>query len=167
MKKFRIIVNYCALVLLLSSLFLNGCNSSSNENPTLQDSEPSSGINIILSMSEPPLLNVPVELTWTVWSHKWDLPDSNAEVRLPEGASLVDGELTWHGDLIDDVPVSFNSTIVFNQTGRWTIEGVAKHQTNETDGEGDSDFIFVNVGTKKNEFGWPTSSEVSMEQTDD
>jgi len=39
----------------------------------------------------------------------WDMPNVSARIELPDGARLVDGELTWQGALKADAPVQCES----------------------------------------------------------
>ena len=65
--------------------------------PPVQRSE-SVPIGIKLAISHPPRLGETAYLTVTVVS-VFDAPNSEARIELPDGARLVDGELTWQGAL--------------------------------------------------------------------
>ena len=75
-----------------------------------------------LSISHAPLLNEPAEITCTVTT-LIDYPNMNAQVIFPYGAeaTVVEGNLEWHGDLIANVPVTFSAQVVFTYGGYYEI----------------------------------------------
>jgi len=84
---------------------------------------------------------------------------------LPDGATLVGGNLTWEGDVEpEDEPLSFSTEIVFHEAGNWKIEGVVRHMFSETSGWGDLDTIYITVGTDYSEFGWSRANPVPVKQ---
>jgi hypothetical protein len=129
-------------------------------------SEPSSPLQVTLYISHAPLLNEIVEVICTI-SSLVSCPNSTAEVRLPDGATLVSGNLTWEGDVEPGgEPVSFSTEIVFHKTGHWKIEGVVRYMYNETSGWSDLDTIYLNIGADHSEFGWPRTGPVGLEQVE-
>lgn len=115
--------------------------------PITQGSEPSSLPKADLSISEAPALNEVVKLTLTVLFHG-DAANTTAQIKLPGGATLLSGNLTWQGDLKAGEPVILSAGIVFREAGRWSIEGVAK-----AIGTSNADYIYLTVGVDHGEFG--------------
>jgi len=68
-----------------------------------------------LSVSHPPKMNEPTEVTCTL-SSQIDMPNMNAQIRFYRG-TLVGGSLEWQGDLKAGVPVTFSAQIVYKGTG--------------------------------------------------
>ena len=128
-------------------------------------SAPSAPISVELYMPSAPRLNEAIELTCTV-SSLTDMPDSSARIELPDGVSLISGNLTWEGDLKAKHPVSFSVEISFNKADKYAIRATASHMINETDGWSDMDSIYLTIGTDKSEFGWPPTGPVQIIQTE-
>ena len=121
---------------------------------------PSTPIEVNLSISKAPALNQTVELTCTV-SSIFDVPNTTAQIILPDGARLVSGDLTWRGDLGADKPIFFSAKIVFKEAGNWAIEAVARHVIDEENSWGDIDVIYLNVGVDYGVLGWPSVGPLS------
>jgi hypothetical protein len=128
-------------------------------------SEPSAPIKVELYMPSAPRLNEAIEVTCTV-SAVIDMPDSSARIELPDGVSLISGNLTWEGDLKANHPVSFSAEISFNKAGKLAISASARHMISEKSGWGDADFVYLNIGADKSEFGWPPTGPVKIIQTE-
>jgi hypothetical protein len=151
---------------LLIVLFAPGCESTgdnaSDSTPFIL--EPSSPIKVNLSISKLPVLDEPVKITCNVSSID-DMPNSNAQVQLSQGATLISGNLEWQGDLEANVPISFSAQIVFNETGHQTIEATARHVIDDNNSWGDLDIIYLDIGSEDSTFGWP-ASPVPIVRTD-
>jgi hypothetical protein len=78
---------------------------------------PSTPIKVDLSISHAPAVNAVANLTCTVSSTK-DAPNTTAQVKLPEGASLVSGSLNWQGNLKANEPVSFSAKSCLEKLAR-------------------------------------------------
>ncbi len=128
-------------------------------------SEPSAPIRVELYMPSAPRLNEAIEVTCNV-SGLVDMPDSSARIELPDGVSLISGNLTWEGDLKANHPVSFSAEISFNKADKYAIRATASHMINETDGWSNMDSIYLTIGTDKSEFGWPPTGPLPFRQTE-
>ena len=155
-----------AVLLVVIAGIVPGCafpQESGNSVPFHRVEEPSSAIEIILSISEAPALNVPARLTCTL-SSVIDAPNTTAQVKLPDSAIVNGGHLTWQGDLKVGEPVSFSAEITFKETGKWVIEGVVRCVINQKYAWGDLDRIYLNIGTDHSELGWPSKGQAEVEQ---
>ena len=78
-------------------------------------------LNIKLSISEPPPVNTPAVLTCTFSSSKpWgDTVANTAWIEMYNNTKyeIVEGSMNWDGKLKANVPVTFNVTIIFKDTG--------------------------------------------------
>lgn len=118
-----------------------------------QDKSTNSPITVDVRISKAPKINENVKLFFTITS-AFDAPNSIAEIELPEGAILVNGNLNWKGDLIKNIPVQLSSTIKFIKEGNWTIKTFAKQIFDEENWWGDVDYIYLNVTKKAGQFGF-------------
>lgn len=84
---------------------------------------------------------------------------------MPEGASLVSGNLTWQGDLKVGKTVSLFAEIVFRKVGHWAIEENAYRVVDEKNSWGDLDVIYLTVGIDQGKFGWPLGNPAPIQQT--
>ncbi|MCJ7516275.1 MAG: hypothetical protein MUO89_10020 [Dehalococcoidia bacterium] len=107
-------------------------------------------------MSKAPRLNEPAKINFTVKS-AFPAPNSVAEVELPSSATLIDGSLSWQGDLEPGSPVQLSGTIKFIEEGQWTIEAFAKHTIDEQNCWGDEAYIYLTVTKEAGEFGFGTT----------
>lgn len=110
-------------------------------------SKPSSQIDAKLSMSEPPILGKPVQLTFTFKlreGYKWDAPNTTASITLPDGFELVSGELEWHGDItLGAAPVQMQVTVKAIRTGMWEIKAGAFFSLSKGDILGGSAVLYA------------------------
>jgi hypothetical protein len=122
--------------------------------------DPLANILVYMSISHPPLLNEPAELLCTV-SPRIDFPNFKAQLVLPEGAALVDGNLEWQGDLEAGVPVALWAKIIFRETGSWRIDVGAWRWI---DGEYSwhvMDSVYLIIGVNHSKFGEPPKEDLS------
>lgn len=121
------------------------------------ESPPSPLIQVELFMSEAPPLNTPINLTCTLTliSRYPGVENTTAQIILPDGVTLVSGNLTWEGDLKSGESLSFSPTIIFNEVGHYTIEAVTRHQIDNQHGWGDMDTLYLDIGVEQSQFGWP------------
>ncbi len=150
-----------ALILLASLLlFLPACTIQPPATPPdtspAVSFAPSSPIKVNLSISKLPVLNELVDITCEVTSQS-DAANSTAQIKLSKGASLINGNLEWQGDLLAEIPVSFSAQIVFKETGHQTIEATARHVIDDKNSWGDLDAIYIDIGYESSTFGWPAS----------
>lgn len=149
------------MLLVMVWLFLvPGCGIPFETPPSV-----SSPITIELAMSKAPRLNEPARITCTIKS-AFPAPNSVAQVELPSGATLIDGNLSWQGDLEPGSPVRLSGTIKFVEEGQWTIKAFAKYIISEQTCWGDGEYIYVTVTKYTGKFGWDMQPVSPAEQTD-
>jgi len=85
---------------------------------------PTSPMSVQLSISTPPALNQMADVRAVVRSTV-EAPNTKAEIILSEGFILVNGVLSWTGDLAKDGYVELLATVKAIKTGEWTIEARA------------------------------------------
>jgi len=108
-----------------------------------------------LTLSEPPILGKPVEVTLTFgiqkdYSH--DAKNATARISLPEGFELVSGNLEWQGDVLQNQTYAIEATIKSVKTGYWELAGRIQYSPPGSDDIlGGADFIYVAVSEDKAE----------------
>jgi hypothetical protein len=115
----------------------------------------STPITVKLILSKAPRLDEPADLTVIV-SSVLDAPGTTTEILLPEGAVLVNGKLTWSGDLVANQQVQLQATIKFVKQGNWTIEAKARRELENGDVWGDAVYIYLHVTENAGQVGFPT-----------
>lgn len=83
-----------------------------------------SGIEVNLSISEPPALNETAELTLSVTTVR-DVSNISVKIMLPEGLEILSGDLLWQGKLAKNQKKSVHANVKAVKTGNWTIIGAA------------------------------------------
>jgi len=106
-----------------------------------------------LRASKLPLLAEPVELTCTVVS-EMDIPDTLVRIKQLKGIEFTGGKPQWQGDLKANEPVSFSATIVFRETGKYSLEAGAKHVIDEKNSIGGLGMLYINIMADHSEYGW-------------
>jgi len=93
-------------------------------------SAPGPDIRVTLSLSGPPMLGQPVQLTATFALAEGIKSAANvtARVILPGGLELVSGKLTWQGDMVLGTEYKIAATIRAVETGDWMIEARASYR---------------------------------------
>jgi hypothetical protein len=117
-------------------------------------------IRVKLSMPVFPALNEQVEIICSV-DCDWDLPNVNAEIKLPSGATFVSGVLSWQGDLKKGNPAAFSAKIIFTKEGNWEIKAVAKSTVDERNSWSSVDYLLLNVDPIKGQKGFIFSEHVN------
>lgn len=82
----------------------------------------------ILEFEKPPQLGQPARLTFT-FEFSEDKTDVDAEIFLPPGIELLEGELSWQGDLPQSTEKVLQLTLQVNETGHFRIEGTVDFAT--------------------------------------
>jgi hypothetical protein len=114
-------------------------------------------INTYMSFSQLPRLHETMELLCTIMPGQ-DYPNIKAEIVLPEGVTLIDGNLEWQGDLEADTPVHFLAKIEFTQTGDYCINaGLWRWFNGEYSWKVTSSKC-LRIGLNKSEYWHPTIS---------
>jgi len=155
----------CAIVLLCVWVFA-GCAGPPAESsdtaipPTdatgpiiATSADPSTPITVELILSKAPRLEEPAELTFTI-SSVLDAPGTTAEIVLPEGSALVDGKLTWSGDLAANQPVQLQAKMKFVEEGNWTIEAKARRELDSGDVWADAAYIYLHITESAGKVGF-------------
>jgi len=105
---------------------------------------PSKPIKVKINLSNAPPLGIEAQLVCSVKS-KFDAPNMEVTIELPQGFALVDGEVSWFGDITANNAIEIKSVIKSVQEGAWTIQAHAR--SNECSWYGDMDEIHVFVFT--------------------
>jgi len=142
----------------VSELLLKSGNESTPLTP-LPIFEPSFGTTAEILLSHVPKLNEETQLTFTVGvmpQVNRTFEDLSAQVILPDGFTLINGDLSWQGDLEPGETVQITSTIKAVQTGELTIGASVK---------GAFDYLYVTVSENDSiisrtpfEFSKPTTT---------
>lgn len=74
------------------------------------------------TFSEKPVLNNPVELTYSVITST-QISNASIEIEVPEGISIISGNPHWKGDLSYMDTVTIKLTIQILESGNYTIQG--------------------------------------------
>jgi len=92
-------------------------------------------LNITVSdFTKPEGLNSEANLTVTV-TPKQDISNASMKISLPEGIQLVNGNLTWSGNLIANISVALNVRIRIIELGDWHIFANVEESCLESDGK--------------------------------
>lgn len=172
------------LVTALAGLALPGCTvfgistvietpvpvtSPAAPTPTLQtapppgrpDDAPSTPLVVTLSMPKAPKVGEAVEVTLEVKAYQ-DAPGTTASIILPAGAQMLEGELTWQGDVVVETPVRLVATILFPQAGEYAIEGKALAVINADMTWGDLEAIYLTVKQDSGAFGYESGGGAGL-----
>jgi len=92
-------------------------------------------LNITVSdFTKPEGLNSEANLTVTV-TPKQDISNASMKISLPEGIQLVNGNLTWSGNLIANISVALNVRVRIIELGDWHIFANVEESCLESDGK--------------------------------
>jgi hypothetical protein len=114
---------------------------------------PASPLQLDLALQKLPELGEEVLLTATIHSIH-DTLDAHAQITLPEGAMLVDGNLAWQGDLKAEIPVHLEAVIIFTEEGDWTIRADTQKIIDELNSMGDTEHIYLHVSVEGSHYGF-------------
>ncbi|MDI6916316.1 MAG: Ig-like domain-containing protein [Thermoplasmatales archaeon] len=103
-----------------------------------------SSVSINLSISNAPHINQTANIICTLFSHTV-IPNTNAQILLPEGFALVDGNLSWQGNLTPEDKVELNATIKSVENGNWAIEAYMQYDTPNGSIIGGRDYLYLTV----------------------
>jgi hypothetical protein len=78
--------------------------------------------------------------------------EDNSRLEIPGGNLLVDGDLSWEGDLKKGEPVEFSATIKFPEDGDWLVRVLGDHPTEAA--LSFTDAIKMNINGEMGSFGW-------------
>ncbi|MEM2972446.1 MAG: hypothetical protein QW270_08540 [Candidatus Bathyarchaeia archaeon] len=124
------------------------CTQPTTPQPSpLSEGVPLSAINITLHISqftEPQGLGSEANLTIEIVSIE-DASNVMVNVSLPEGISLLEGDLAWTGNLTANVSSSFNLRIKAVEVGNWTISATAMWYLTSNSWYGDIDRMCICV----------------------
>jgi len=77
--------------------------------------------------------------------YPWDAPATNAQILLPEGFELIEGNLEWKGDVIRGTPVEMKVNVRAAKEGDWKIEARAGYSPGEGGYYVGSDTLYISV----------------------
>ncbi len=167
-RQWVISITVCAVVLL--TLLATGCSQPSPEpageetvpppEVTTKTEEhtrvltpptpPDYGMEVQLSLSDSPVLDKAVQVTFTIAMQEGyglDASNTTARIILPGGFELVDGALEWQGDIIRGTSVEIKATIRAVEIGEYRIEARAGFSPYEGAYSVESDTLYVAVFT--------------------
>lgn len=153
------------LVILTTSVLLGGCLEK--EAPQLKkgtETPAASPINIELSLSKPPSKGETAELLANVTSVR-DAPNTTIQINLPEGFALVEGKLSWKGNIAKNEEIQLTPTIKAVGNGNWTIKAFAKKIISEDSWWMDKDNIYISIKDGKGKIRkspFPTSNNTTQ-----
>jgi hypothetical protein len=129
-EKMKMLKTTVAIVLLVLSTFLVPMSMASSKADTATSGltardVPSTSLHVSLELSNAPALGAEANLTCLVKS-ELDGPKTEVKVKLPEGFALVDGDISWFGDIPANGTIEIKSVIRAAKVGTWTIEAIAK-----------------------------------------
>lgn len=157
----------CAFLLMGCSVKIssggNGGLSSSEAQETVESmpSDASTPITVKLILSKAPRLNEQAELTFII-STISDSPSVNATIVLPEGTSLINGNLKWSGAIKATESHTMKATIMFVSEGNKTIEAKALYAVDNGDVWGDSAYLYLNTTATSGKNGFSTEQNPSF-----
>lgn len=164
LKNFNFLKKLFIIALLTLTILVSGCADISapskpsekiilediktEEEKPAQETVATPPTRVELSLSKAPALDETTEITATVWytgkirEHMYN-SEVVANITLPEGFELVNGNPTWKGYLKDikDKPQQFSISVKAIQTGNWTIKARAGR---EHLGSG-FDYVYISV----------------------
>ena len=106
----------CVVVVVVLSL---GCLQPASENEI--ENKPIAPINANLSIFGVPTLNQTVELA-LIATPLIDAPNTTIQILLPNGFELVDGNLSWEGDVLKNEIVRLTVSVKAIKKGNFVIE---------------------------------------------
>lgn len=101
-------------------------------------------VQISLSPTAYPGVNQPTTVVATL-AAAWDMANVTAEIELPEGAALIEGQTQWAGSLKAGEATSFAATIVFSQSGNLGVRGRVLATESEDASYSDVTYAYFNV----------------------
>ena len=137
-------IKILAVCLSFLFVFIGACTST----PISQDEDISSGklsvpLSVELSIAGIPSLNQPVELVLSI-TPVVDAPNTAAQIILPEEFILIEGNLTWEGDIDKDDTFTLAVTIKAVEEGDMAIRAqVVSGEPSYRFGKNDTLFISV------------------------
>jgi len=118
-------------------------------NPTLyQRDTVSTPIQTTLSMDHVPILGEPVIVTCEVAS-VLDAPHTTAQIELPDNTQVIEGTISWEGDIIVGEAIRFSATILFDTTGDKSIFCRSIRVVDEENSWGDLSALYISIGVMK------------------
>jgi hypothetical protein len=117
-------------------------------------SDSSTPITVSLSLSKAPRLNEQAELTFVINANA-DAPATTAEIILPEGTTLISGDLEWSGALPAHGSHTMTAVIMFVTEGNKTIDGKALYPLEGGDVWGDAAHLYLHTTAESGQVGFP------------
>lgn len=135
-------------------MMINGCTEYKprgkeilKDTKTILSTPATSPVKMGISLSKATALGELGEITASVWytgKIKENMPETIANIELPEGFELVDGDLNWEGYLKNE-PQQFSATIKAVEIGNWTIKARIRSPPTGKAYLGGGDNIYISV----------------------
>ena len=135
--------------------------AAATANEAMAPAAPSTPLQVTLTMTEPPQLGELAPLTLTVQS-AFDAPNTEVMFELPEGVSMVSGELSWSGDLAANEMLVLAATLRFSEPGEYTLRGQALQPVNEDMIWSGDDYIYLTITPDESFFGLASGENVDI-----
>jgi hypothetical protein len=154
----RVLIGSVVLLVLLAAMSGGSialANATAEPQEAAQDrwTYPATPIHAELSIDELPPLGEPATLTCEV-SSALAAPGTTAQIELPAGAHLVDGDLSWEGNLRAGRSISFKATVTFNAAGDAAVFCRALRPIDANNSWGDLAALYLSVGRGETESGF-------------
>ena len=160
---FNYVVIFLTLVAIMAFYASTGANAMSLGGVNGQTSDVSTPIQVILTIDHYPASGESVQLKCEITTAE-EAPNSTAQFELPAGGRLIDGNLTWNGDLHPNQPVQLLATVAFDQTGDTSVFCRAHYQIDEQNSWGDLGQLYFNIGATQGTQGFaetPLNAQIS------
>ncbi len=119
-----------------------------------------------MTLSKAPRLNEPALLTLVVTAAA-DAPNTTATITLPPQAVVMEGELSWTGDLTPQEPITLSVTIQFVEEGNMMLEGKALSPQPTGDVWGDASYLYLYITETAGYEGYATDGAPPRANMDD
>lgn len=134
------------ILIIIPNFNFNKLGGGAEETPAAT-TPASSPMKMNISLSKATALGELTEITATVWytsKIKEGMPETIANIELPEGFELVDGDLNWEG-YVKNEPQQFSATIKAVEIGNWTIKARIRSPPTGKAYFGGGDNIYVSI----------------------
>jgi len=140
---------YFSLVL---GFILGACSASPSPTGEIASSV-FSPLQMDLTLEKLPKLGEEILLTATIYT-VMDISDASAEIQLPEGAKLIDGDLVWQGDLMEDTSVQIQARVAFTEEGNRIIRALTQKRFDANNSIGEEKSIYLHVSAEGSAYGF-------------
>jgi len=127
--------------------------SDSNIKQALE--EPSTTIQVSISIDKIPKVNESTILQFDIVSIYY-AEDTKVQIDLPSDAVVINGDITWKGNLLANQAHKMSLEILFETEGKKKITCTATKIFDESNSWGDLKSLFLTVGSQFSQLGYPS-----------